>query len=146
MLRGCSKVYSKNLGIRKLHFHWVLNCRTSPRWIRNQRNKVSEERERSYRLKVLDWAYQFTKQIVCASIRKGFVLRLTEIRDFPAGSVVKESACRAGDTGSIPGSGRSPGEGNGNLLQYSCLGNPMDKEAWWATVQRVTKSQTWLSD
>lgn len=46
MLRGCSKVYSKNLGIRKLHFHWVLNCRTSPRWIRNQRNKVSEERER----------------------------------------------------------------------------------------------------
>ena len=45
------------------------------------------------------------------------------------------------DTGSIPGSGRSPGEGNGNTFQYSCLENPMDREAWWATVYRVTKSQ-----
>ena len=48
--------------------------------------------------------------------------------------------------GSIPGSGRSPGEGNGNPLQYSCLGNPMDRGAWWATVHRVAKSQTQLSD
>ena len=47
---------------------------------------------------------------------------------------VKESACNAGDLGWIPGSGRSPGEGNGNLLHYSCLGNPMEREAWWATV------------
>ena len=47
---------------------------------------------------------------------------------FPTGSVVKESACSAGDMGSVPGSGRSPGEGNGNRLQYSCLGNPMDKK------------------
>ena len=47
------------------------------------------------------------------------------------GSAGKESACNVGDPGSIPGSGRSPGEGNGNLLQYSCLGNPMDpREAW----------------
>ena len=46
----------------------------------------------------------------------------------------------------IPGSGRSPGEGNGNPLQYSCLGNPMDRAAWWATVHGVTKSQTRLSD
>ena len=52
----------------------------------------------------------------------------------------KESACSAGDAGSIPGSGRSPGEGNGNPLQYSCLENPMDKEAWWAAVHGVTKS------
>ena len=65
---------------------------------------------------------------MCLSIRKGFALRLTEIRDFPTGSVVKESACSAGDMGSVPGSGRAPGEGNGNLLQYSCLGNPMDKK------------------
>ena len=43
----------------------------------------------------------------------------------------KDSACQAGDTGSIPGSGRSPGEGNGNPLQYSCLGNLMDRKAWW---------------
>ena len=58
----------------------------------------------------------------------------------------KEPTCQAGDTGSIPGSGRSPGEGNGNPLQYSCLGNPMDRGAWQATVYRVTKSQTQLSD
>ena len=61
---------------------------------------------------------------------------------FPGGSVGKESACNAGDTGdvcSISGSGRSPGEGNGNPLQYSCLGNPVDKGAWWATIYGVTK-------
>ena len=51
----------------------------------------------------------------------------------------KESACQAEDMGSIPGLGRSPGEENGNSLQYSCLGNPMDKEAWQFTVHRVTK-------
>ena len=65
---------------------------------------------------------------------------------FPGGSEVKASACNAGDPGSIPGSGRSPGEGNGNPLQYSCLENPMDGGAWWATVPRVAKSLTWLSD
>ena len=53
--------------------------------------------------------------------------------------------CNTKDVGSIPGSGRSPGGGNGNPFQYSCLKNPMDKEAWWATVQRVAKSQTQLS-
>jgi len=53
----------------------------------------------------------------------------------------KESACNAGDMGLIPGSGRSPGEGNSNPLQDSCLGNPMDREAWWATVHGVAKSQ-----
>ena len=56
------------------------------------------------------------------------------------------SACNAGDLGSIPGSGRSPGEGNGNLLQYSCLENPMDGGAWSATVHGVAKSRTRLSD
>ena len=65
---------------------------------------------------------------------------------FPDGSEVKASACNAGDPGSIPGLGRSPGEGNGNSLQYSCLGNPMDRGAWWATVHRVAKSRTQLSD
>ena len=65
---------------------------------------------------------------------------------FPGGSEFKESACNAGDLGSIPGSGRSPGEGNGNPLQYSCLENPMDRGAWWATVHGVTKSRTLLSD
>ena len=56
------------------------------------------------------------------------------------------SACNAGDPGSIPGLGRSSGEGNGNPLQYSCLENTMDRGAWWAIVHGVTKSQTQLSD
>ena len=59
---------------------------------------------------------------------------------------LKVSACNAGDLGSIPGSRRSPGEGNGNPLQYSCLENPMDRGAWWATVHGVAKSRTRLSD
>ena len=61
--------------------------------------------------------------------------------------VVKNPPANAGhvrDAGSIPASGRSPGGGHGNLLHYSCLENPMDREAWWATVHKVTKSQTWL--
>ena len=77
-------------------------------------------------------------------LRPGFYLV-----GFPNGSAGEESACNAGDTedmSSIPGLGRFPGEANGNPLQYSCLKNPMDKRAWWATVQRVTKSQTQLSD
>ena len=61
---------------------------------------------------------------------------------FPGGSDCKESACNAGDLGSIPGSGRSPGEGNGNPLQYCCLENAMGRGAWWATVHGVSKSQT----
>ena len=56
------------------------------------------------------------------------------------------SACNEGDRVSIPGLGRSPGEGNGNPLQYSCLENPMDGGAWWATVHGVEKSWTRLSD
>ena len=53
--------------------------------------------------------------------------------------MIKESACNAGDTGSIPGSGRSPGGGNGNPLQYCCLENPIDRGACWAAVHGVTK-------
>ena len=58
----------------------------------------------------------------------------------------KEYACNVGDLISIPGSGKSPGEENGNLLQYSCLENPIDRGAWWATVPKITKSWTQLSD
>ena len=69
------------------------------------------------------------------------------LMSFPGGAVVKNLPTNAGDIrdrGSIPGSGRSPGEGNGNPLQYSCLENPMDRGAWQATVHGVTKSQTGL--
>ena len=65
---------------------------------------------------------------------------------FPGGSDGKESACSAGDAGSIPGLGRFPGEGNGSPLQYSCQENSMDRGAWWATVYGVARSQTRLSD
>ena len=64
---------------------------------------------------------------------------------FTNGSVVKKLPGNAGGAGLIPGSGRTPGEGNGNPLQYSCLENPMDKGAWWATLHRVAKSQIGLS-
>ena len=57
----------------------------------------------------------------------------------PGGSVLKNPPANAGDPGSIPGSGRSPGEGNGNPLRYSCLGNAMDRGAWWATVHGDAK-------
>ena len=65
---------------------------------------------------------------------------------FPGGSGGKVSAYNVGDLGSILGSGRSPGEGNGNPLQHSYLENPMNRGAWYTTVLGVTKSQTQLSD
>ena len=84
--------------------------------------------------------------------RRGYKYRLTVYphlkigSSFPGVSEVKASACKAEDLGSIPGLGRSPGEGNGNPLQYSCLENPMDRGAWRATVHGVTESQTRLSN
>ena len=65
---------------------------------------------------------------------------------FPGGSDGKESACNTGVLGSISGLGRTPGEGNGYSLQYSCLQNSMDEEAWQVTVHGVAKSQTQLTD
>ena len=67
-------------------------------------------------------------------------------KGLPCSSNGKESACEGGDQGSVPGLGSSSGEGNGNPLQYSCLENSMDREAWRATVCGVTKSRTRLSD
>ena len=63
-------------------------------------------------------------------------------KSFPGGSDSKESACNTGGPGSISRSGRSPEEGNGNPLQYSCLGKPMDRIVWQATVHRVAKNRT----
>ena len=65
---------------------------------------------------------------------------------FPSSSHGKESSCNAGDLGSIPGSERSLGEGNGNPLQYSCLENPMNRGAWWAIVHGIAKSWTRLNN
>ena len=78
----------------------------------------------------------------CISTSSIFALSL----GFPGGSDGKASVYSAGDLGSIPGLGRSPGEGSGNPPQYSCLENPMDQGAWWAIVHGVAKSRTWLSD
>ena len=68
------------------------------------------------------------------------------LRGFPGGSGDKASACNAGNPASIPRSGRSTGEGNGNPLRYSCLENSSDGGAWWATVHGITKSRTRLND
>ena len=65
---------------------------------------------------------------------------------FPGDSAVKNLSANAGNSGSIPGRERFPGEGNGNSLQYSCLGNPMDRGAWWAIVYRVAKELDTISN
>ena len=80
---------------------------------------------------------------------KSSVKLLTIGIGFPGGTVVENLPANPGDprdAGSIPGSGRSPGGGNGNLLQYSCLENPMDRGAWWDIVHGIAKSPTQLSD
>ena len=103
----------------------------NPKWHReNQKEVESEETLRK------TFLLEFSHKV--AWIRKGSI---------PCGLLGKESTCNAGvagDTGLIPGSGRSPGGGNGNPLQYSCLGNPMNREAWQASVHSVTKSLTFL--
>ena len=73
---------------------------------------------------------------------KLYSLTLRENTDFPGGSDGKESACNAGDLVSVPGSGRSPGGGSGNPLQYSCLENPVAIGTWWAAVHGVAESDT----
>ena len=75
-----------------------------------------------------------------------FKIKSKQCSGFPGGSIGKESACSAGDPGSVPGLGRSPGEGNGNPFQYPCLGNSMDRGSWCAVVHGVTKSQAQLSN
>ena len=77
---------------------------------------------------------------------QNFGLALPTMWGFPRGSDGKESGCKAGDQGLIPGLGRSPGEGNDNLFQYSCLENSMDGGTWRDTVHGVAKSQTRLTN
>ena len=78
--------------------------------------------------------------ILASNVKRSiFIFNVPCLGDFPGGSDSKEYACNEGDSGLIPGSERSPGEGNDNPLQYSCLGNPMDRGAWQATVHGITK-------
>ena len=79
-----------------------------------------------------------------SAVSNEWITEGSELCDFPGGSVGKESACNAGDPGSIPGMGRSPGGGNGNPPSYPYLGNPTDREAWWVTIHGVAKSWPWL--
>ena len=83
---------------------------------------------------------QFVNFVVSRSTKA--IVFTRPLAGFPGGSEGKASACGAGDQGLIPGLGRSPGEGNGSPLQYSCLENPMDREAWWAIVHEVAESDT----
>ena len=83
----------------------------------------------------------FRGLLIFLNLRLDFCVRISNA-SFPGGSVSKESAWDSGDLGLIPGLGRSPGEGNGNPLQYSCLENPMKRGAWWAIVHGVAESDT----
>ena len=83
--------------------------------------------------------HKFSNQLGKYLVSKTIIGSDGKIWGFPGGSVAKNLPASAGDKGLIPGSGRSPGEGNGNPLQYSCLGKPMCRGAWWATVHGVAK-------
>ena len=86
------------------------------------------------------------KSALRVSNKAGALKKILNEGGFLGGSVVKNLPANAGDAGSIPGMGKSPGEGNGNPLQYSCLENSMDGRAWWATVHGITKRWTRLCD
>ena len=88
--------------------------------------------------------FSLSPELMITQHTSQFKLCTKDYRDFPGGSDGKASACNVGDLDSIPGLGRSPGAGNGNPRQYSCLGNPMDRGAWWATAYRVANSWTQL--
>ena len=87
----------------------------------------------------------FLSNATLGSLHRNPTLDSKGLRTSLVAQTVKCLAYNARDLGSIPGSGRSSEEGNGNPLQYSCLENPMDRGVWWATVQRVAKSRTRLS-
>ena len=94
------------------------------------------------------WLYvskSWTRPCQGNPVPSGYWVSIRARGGFPGGASGTESAYNTGDLGSIPGLGRSPGGGNGNPLQYSCLVNPMDRGAWQTIVHRVTKSWTWLS-
>ena len=131
----------------QLHFHFSLSCigegNGNPlqcSCLENPRDggawwaAIYGVTQSQTRLKWLSSSSSICRVLLCAYTR------------LPCSSNSKESACKAGDQGSIPGLGSSSEEGNGKPLHYSCLENSMDGEAWWATVHRVAKSRTRVSD
>ena len=128
--------------------HWQLSGGRAPCSSDQQLNKTSTSRYLIDSWLLVGGAHGSTDQWLrktCCPVTGCGVIRHSS-GYFPGGSDGKASAYNVGDLGSVPGSGRSPGEGNGNPLQYSCLENPMDWGAWWATVHGVAKSWTQLND
>ena len=113
-----------------------------------KRNCLSEEMQpkpRCWLAKISEtqnWSFGRDYEVSFWHLFSTIRLLLTETDIFPGGSDGKESACNEGDLGSIPGSGRSAGEGNGKPLQYSCLQNSMDRGTWQTTVDGVAESNT----
>ena len=101
------------------------------------------ERRKDFKCRTSDWKKHYHYNLKTKESQAELAVRLTfNIMSFPDDSVGKEAACNVEDSSSIPGSGRSPGEGNGNPLHYSCLDKAMDRGAWWATVRGLTKTRT----
>ena len=95
----------------------------------------------------LSYVVLYAYTLVCfVCINAYTYINVSVSNGFPGGSVVKNPPANAGDLGLIPGLGRSPGDGNANTLQYSCLTNPMKRGDWWAIVMVLQKSQTRLSN
>ena len=152
-----SRVKSCSFSCLSLHGRNFLGASQGYRWLVMDR-ALQFKKLSSISIINWDWIlkeeYEFSCQTNHGKVlhMKGTVPAMAWISDdtyilgLLGGSEVKASACNVGDLGSIPGSGRSPGEKNGNPFQYSCLENPMDGGAWWATVHRVSKSRTRLSD
>ena len=122
-----------------------------PNWLHLQRHLITSLRESHLfsAAGMIVYFFVFVKLVFvllfsyCGQVSSfSFFTTINNIMGFSGGSDSKASTCNAGDPGSIPGLERSPGEGNGNLLQYFCLGNSMDRGAWQAPVHGVAKSRT----
>ena len=110
-------------------------------WVLSLGQEDLLKKEMATHSSILGWRIPWTEEsggLQSMGLQKNWTL----LKDFPGGSDGKASAYNVGDLCSISGWGRSPGEGNGNPLQYSCLENPMYRGVWWATVHGVTKSRT----
>ena len=116
-------------------------------WVQSLGGEDSPGEEIATHSSILAWRIPWTEEPCGLQSTGSQRVRHDRVTSFSLSlSNSKGSACNVGDLGSIPGWGRSPGEGNGNLLQHSCLENPMDGGAWWAIVHGVAKSHTQLRD